>query len=80
MDEIDLSELEDQFDEIDTTGDIVVSELDDLTLIRTFHAQKDLLLKLQEVLHPRTQAGRDAHSLYAACKIELDSRITKGKF
>ena len=53
---------------------INVKELDDLSLLDLFRAQKETLLELKEVLSPTSQAGRDAHSLYGACKIELTRR------
>jgi len=62
-----------EFD-IDVSKDVNVTVLDSMDLLNLFQAQKNILLDLGEVLSPRTQAGRDAHSLYGACRIELTQR------
>jgi hypothetical protein len=53
---------------------IVVADLGPAELLDLYGEQKQILLDLGEVLAPTTQAGRDAHSLYGACKIELVQR------
>jgi hypothetical protein len=64
---------EESFEEI--IPDVInVKELDNLSLLDIFKEQRDILLSLREVLMPLTQEGRDAHSLYGACKIELKRR------
>lgn len=55
-------------------GVIVVSELETLELLTLYEEQGQILLDLGEILAPKTQEGRDAHSLYGACKIELVQR------
>lgn len=72
-----MSGLFDDFEEWDfEVGDdiIIVANIDPGELLDLFEEQKQILLDLGEVLTPTTQEGRDAHSLYGACKIELVQR------
>lgn len=60
--------------EVDTPDIVNVRELSNIELLTLYKSQKDILLALGEVIHPKTQEGRDAHSLYGACKIEIKRR------
>lgn len=71
---IDWVAMEALFDEVDTSDDLVVSSLDNMTLLETYHTTISELEKLGEMLNQKTQEGRDLHSQRTACLVEIRKR------
>ncbi len=51
-------------------SDVTVSSLTDIEIVNRFNATKRELYDRQELLHPKTETGRDLQSLYHALLLE----------
>lgn len=73
-DDFDWEALEAEFT-TDKAGDVTdVSRLDDASLLNLFNDCNTELGQLREEMEPRTDRGREVHSLRAAARIELARR------
>lgn len=69
-----LDDLELTEQNVENIGVVVVSSLSDLELLAKFEQAKQELHSRQEVLLPKTEVGRDLHSIYHACLLEMHKR------
>lgn len=60
--------------EIEESGAVEITTLPDFALVGLFAQQKAILLELGEVLKPKTDRGREVHSVYYACLLEMKRR------
>lgn len=68
------SALEDIFNEFDDGDVIDVTKLDDEALRSQFNSLTEKIKARREVIEPRTDEGRELHSLRAAMSVELRQR------
>lgn len=74
-DSIDWDALEAQLEPDTTEPEVIdITLLGDIELLDSFHAVDRELRGLSEMLHPRTDRGRELHSLRAALRITLALR------
>lgn len=66
--------LEDLFDSIDADDVLCVPALSSEDLLNRFHEADAELRRLGEIRYPKTQAGRDVHSLRSSLVVELRRR------
>ena len=69
-----FAELEGIFEGVDTYEVVDVTKLDNDALLTRFHELTEQIKARREVLAPRTDEGRELHSLRAAMSIELRNR------
>lgn len=68
-------DLRSMLDAVEEPVDVVnVTELDDSKLIRLFSDVRNELFKLGEMMAPKTDRGRELHSLRTACLLETQRR------
>lgn len=69
-----FAEFEKQFEEQDLTDTLDFSTLTDLELLSRFSDVRGELYKIQEMMDPRTDRGRELHSERLALLIIMRSR------
>lgn len=69
MESLDLGERA-----VQNMGIVVVSSLSDIELVEKYNSTKRELYDREELLEARTEIGRDLHSIYHACLLELKKR------
>lgn len=72
-----LADLESQFEDIEEPWAESVRDFSDLELSGRFNEVRSRLIELNEMQDPRTEEGRELHSLRAAYLIEMARRHWK---
>ncbi len=69
-----FAQLEDIFNEVDNEEVINYTTWTDEALLDEYHEVMDAIKTIAQILHPRTQEGRDLHSKRYAVLLELQKR------
>ncbi len=73
-DDFDFSDMEAQLSEVEVVATFSVATLNDPDLLTKYRDLTEELKNRKEALHPKTETGRELHSLRSSCFVELHRR------